>query len=489
MKCLFLTSLIHHTSVLFLISQELPISKQEDIEILIGTFRGNEERNYYGDSSPSDLVVKWKFLLGTGETTISRKIGSKKWSGAGWTGQPLFIREGSDTFLILGAFDHYLRKINIRDTTEVWRYKFDDVVKGTGTIYMNPNPSTREESVLILQGSRLGYGNYLDSKFIPSYRAISYHTGKEMWRLESKWTESYSRDVDGSALIFHDTAYIGLENGLFTVFDPDPARASVKDSMLQPMVIQQERLFTSRDVISHKNNIVTESSPAMLGERIYISSGSGHVYGFNLITRKLDWDFFIGSDLDGSVVITGDSCLLVSVEKQYIKGKGGVFKLNPSKQPSEAVIWYFEVQDTSFAGWEGGVIGTVGINDRYVQENAPHYAAIPALDGYLYIVDHQKIDTANISLGPDSISDFPAPVLVQKLRLGPSISSPIFTGDKMIFAGYNGIYLFNYSIDKGFERLSYYPAYCEAAPVILNRRLYIASRDGYLYCFGDRADK
>jgi hypothetical protein len=84
----------------------------------------------------------------------------------------------------------------------VWQYKFDDVVKGTGTIWENPNDTNPETRFIILQGSRLGVGNYLDTKHIPSFRAISYMTGQNR-RLDKKWTDSYSRDVDGSPLIIN----------------------------------------------------------------------------------------------------------------------------------------------------------------------------------------------------------------------------------------------------------------------------------------------
>ena len=467
------------------INQFLHSQYLDGIEILSGTFRGNNERNYYGSSAPDKLDVIWKFNLGEGETVISRKLGSRIWAGAGWTGQPLLVKEGNDTFLIQGAYDHNLRKINARDGNEVWKYAFDDVVKGTATLFMNPAARNKEESLIILQGSRLGAGNYLDSKYIPSYRAISYFTGNELWRLDIKWAGSYSRDVDGSALILKDTAYIGFENGIFTVFDPDPAKATIRDSMLQPLIIQEEKLYTYKDILLHKNNVVTESSPALLRNRIYLASGSGHVYGYNLDTRQLDWDYFIGSDMDGSVVITSDSCLMISVEKQYIPGKGGIFKLDPSKTPSESVVWYFEVADTLFSGWEGGVIGTVGINDKYVENGVPHLAAIAALDGYLYIVDHRNIDSTRTSTGPDGISEYPAPVLIDKLKLGPAISSPVLTNDKLIFTGYNGIYLYSYSADNNFEKLDYYPASCESSPLIMDKRIYVASRNGYLYCFGE----
>ncbi|HAF27507.1 MAG TPA: hypothetical protein DCG75_00525 [Bacteroidales bacterium] len=451
---------------------------------IIPTFLGNWQRNFYGKNAPDKLDVVWKHLLGTGETVISRKIGSKTWSGAGWTGQPLLVKENGKLYLIQGAYDHHLKKIDAERGELIWQYEFDDVVKGTGTIWVNNNPDKPENAVVILQGSRLGIGNFLDSKHIPSYRAISYFTGKELWRMDQKWTDSYSRDVDGSALILNDTAYLGLENSYFTVFNPDHRKGSMLNGMFQPEIIQERKLYNFDDVKKHKNNIVTESSPALLNNRIYVASGSGHVFGYNLKLRELDWDFYIGSDMDGSTIVTSDSCILVSVEKQYIKGKGGAFKLNPSKKPTEAAVWYFPVEDKDFSGWEGGIIGSIGINDNYIENNKTHLAAFIGIDSYLYVVDHKRIDSTKIVLGPDSISVYNTPELVFSYKVGPSISTPIFVDDKLIVAGYWGIYIFRYDDQNHFELLDKRDGTFESTPIVWDNKIYIASRDGYLYCFG-----
>ncbi|MFO7828930.1 MAG: hypothetical protein R6V23_09940 [Bacteroidales bacterium] len=451
---------------------------------IIKTFLGNWERNYYGENPPDKLDLVWKHYLGEGETVISRNIGTKKWAGAGWTGQPLLIKENNKLFLIQGAYDHHLKKIDAENGELIWQYKFDDVVKGTGTIWVNHNPDKPENGIVILQGSRLGVGNYLDSKHIPSYRAISYFTGKELWRMDQKWTHSYSRDVDGSALILNDTAYLGLENSLFTVFNPDHRRAQIKDGMLQPEILQETKLYTMDDVYSHKYNVVTESSPSLLNNRIYVTSGSGHVFGYSLSSRSLDWDFFIGSDMDGSPIVTSDSCILVSVEKQYIKGKGGVFKLNPAQNPEEAVVWYFPTANNDFAGWEGGIIGSVGINDYYIKDKKSNLAAFVGIDEYLYVVDHKNIDSSKTVLGPDSLTKYHPPELKFKYKSGPSIATPVFVDDKLIVAGYWGIYLFEYDTDHNFTLLDKKPGSFESTPIVYNNKIYIAARDGYLYCFG-----
>ncbi len=460
--------------------------KNDSIQLINPTFLGNNQRNYYGNLLPDTLEVIWKLYLGEGETVISRKLGSRMWKGAGWTGQPLMVKENGKLYLIQGAYDHHLKKIDAETGKIVWQYKFDDVIKGTGTIWKNTNDVRLEEKYIILQGSRLGVGNYLDTKHIPSYRGISLQSGKELWRLDVKWTDSYSRDVDGSALIIDSLAYIGLENSLFTILDPNPEHADTINKMIQPSIIKEHKLYTTEDVLSHKNNIVTESSPSLLGDHIYVASGSGHVYGYNLNTDTLDWDFFIGSDIDGSAIITNDSCIISTIEKQYIKGHGGVLKIDPTKPASEALEWFFPVKDTSYNGWLGGIIGSAAINDSYIKNNdsIPPLAAFTALDGYFYVIKHTGIIKDSLLLSFDSIKYVNTPELVYKTYIGPSISTPIFINNRILACSYNGIFLFEFDKHLNFETISKKLYMIESTPFCYNQRVYIASRNGYLYCLG-----
>jgi outer membrane protein assembly factor BamB len=467
-------------------SDTTEIDSTSNIQVLIPTFLGNEKRNFYGNTAPSRLDLIWKIYLGKGKTVISRKIGEKIWAGAGWTGQPLLVLEDSVKYLIQGAFDHNLKKINAETGEIVWQYKFDDVVKGTGTIWINEKTNKLADKYVILQGSRLGVENFLDSRYIPSFRAISYITGKELWRLNSKLTDSYSRDVDGSALIVHDTAYIGLENSLFTVIDPDYRKATLRNGMLQPKIIQERKLYRPEDVKKHEYNIVTESSPCLLEKRIYITSGSGHVFGYDLNSRELEWDFYVGADIDGSPVVTHDSCIIVTLEKQFIKGKGGVFKLNPKKNPGDAVVWFQPSENSEFVSWKGGVIGSVGINDYYNDGNYPYLAATTGIDGFLYVVDHKTVESGKKVLGPDSLSYYPAPEIIYKKYIGPSISTPIFVENKLIVAGYYGLFLFEFDRKLKFNLLDKFETTFETTPITYDKRIYIASRDGYLYCIGKK---
>jgi outer membrane protein assembly factor BamB len=406
-------------------------------------------------------------------------------------------------YLIQGAFDHHLKKIDAASGTIIWEYEFEDVLKGTGTFWVNPNADSMKNRYIILQGSRKGNNRSNSSAIVPSFRAVSFITGKDLWQLNSVATASYSRDVDASAVLVNDTAYIGLENGLFTVFNPDPNKAKSKLGLIQPEIFDQDTLYTKEDKKKHGGNLVTESSPCHLGRRIYVTSGSGHIYGYNMDTKKLDWNFFTGSDIDGSAVVTHDNCILAAIEKEYIDGKGGVFKLDPSKPAdSSAVKWYFPVDDKFFVFWSSGVIGSPSVNDYYKANidtfyqssgkaiptnKIPHMAAFVAIDENLYVVNQDELEPGKTVLGPDKKQKYTTPKLIFKYKTGPSISTPIFVQNKIIAATYNGIYLFEHDENMKFKLLAFYQSgSIEATPFVYNKRIYVACRDGNLYCLGEK---
>lgn len=461
------------------------IKKNDSINCISGTFLGNSSRNFYGSNAPDNLNENWKIFLGHGETVVSAKAGKKNWYGAGWTGQPLIIKERDKYYLIQGAFDHKLKKIDLQTKSIVWEYEFDDVIKGTGTFWINPEDVSSEEKYVIFQGSRKGTNSRLFDNSVYSFRAISYVTGKELWRTNVKRTLSYSRDVDASALIHNNKLYIPMENGILTIVNPAKRIYNSKINFFEPEIISETKLFTNSDAFSHFGNVVTESSPCILGDRLYITAGSGHLYGYNLLKDTIDWDLFIGSDIDGSPVFTNDSCLIITVEKQFIKGNGGCFKIDPSKSPDSSIVWFFTVQNKRFATWEGGIIGTAGINDFYQKDSSKNIVAVSAIDGYLYVFHNSYLQYGKKAKSPFSNEYYNTPKEIFKYYIGPSISSPIITENKIIACSYLGTYLFDYNDSLKFNLKQYKPGIFEATPIIFNKNIYVASRDGYLYCFGN----
>ena len=459
---------------------------QTPFTLINPTYLGNEKRNYYGNKAPDRLDIIWKIQLGEGIT----KIGQKEhiWKGSGWTGQPLMVEENDTLFLIQGSFDHHLKKIYAANGDIKWEYEFPDAIKGTGTLWAPPGSKDKKHQLIIIQGSRRGPKYSTWSSHLHPLRAVSYVTGEEIWRYNVRRGASYSVDVDGSALLIDDIVYLGLENGYFVVFDPSPENTEVYQEYRRPLNREKHPLFEETDKILHGQNLITESSPSRLGNRIYIVAGSGHVYGYNLTTRKIDWDFYVGADMDGSPTVTYDNCILVSVEKEYIDGKGGVFKLDPSKPAdSSCVVWYFSTEnDTSNKTiWEGGVIGSASVNDLTRPSYMPHLAGFSAIDGYFYLVEHDKLDTVKV-WGPNRKYHYPTPKFIASRWVGPGISTPLFVGNRMVVASYSGISLFEYMPDNKVTRLQRrYIGSVEATPFIFNKRIYVGSRDGYLYCLGE----
>jgi len=465
-------------------------AQTDSVNIVIGTFLGNQHRNYYGNVAPQRLDLLWKVNIGQGKTRINSKGGEVVWKGCGWTGQPLLVEIEDTLYVIQGAFDHNLKLVNTVTQKIKWQYKFDDVIKGTGTIWENPEPAGPDEAYVILQGSRLGLENTTHSKLVPSFRGISLSSGEELWRLNVRKTRSYSRDVDGSALVLGDTVYIGLENSTFIGFDPSPANAAIKDTILQPEVYFEKLLYKQKDVTTHGGNLVMESSPCYLNGKIYFTSGSGYVFGYNPEKGAIDWEFFIGSDMDGSAVVTSDSCLLIPVEKQYITGNGGVFKLDPSKTPDSSVVWYFPVKDAKLSSWEGGVIGSPAVNDATLPDGFPHLAAVHALDSNIYVIDYTALEADSVKVwGPNKKHKYRTPKLIWQKNVGPSISTPIFVGNKLVTTGYWGVRLFQYNEKGEFKHLDHFPySAFESTPVVHDGKLYIGGKTGYLYCLGEKEE-
>ena len=456
-------------------------NQQHTLDILNASFLHNPSRNYYGNKAPAHLDILWKHPLGTGTTQVGKEL--KTWKGAGWTGQPLMVVENGKKYLIQGAFDHHLKKIDAQTGKLVWQYAFDDVIKGTGSLWINHNADSLKHFCVILQGSRAGKSTY--ASYIPSFRAISYFTGKELWRLNSIKTHSYSRDVDASALLWRDTAYLGLENGIFTIFNPTPTAATLRNKMLQPQIYSdQDTLYTKKDRRAHGGNLVTEASPTLLGKRVYIPSGSGHVWGYNLQTKQIDWDYFIGSDIDGSAVVTQDSCLLIAIEKQYINGFGGILKLDPREKPAKAAKWFFPTDNIPFTLWEGGVVGSAAVNNAYQTPQQPNIAAFTAIDGYFYVVNTEEVEPDLTVCSYDSALFLPQPKLLFKYKTGPSISTPVIVNNRIVVATYKGIYLFEFDENMEFSLLARNKIRCESTPFVDDEKIYIASRNGYLYCLG-----
>ncbi len=156
----------------------------------------------------------------------------------------------------------------------------------------------------MLAGSRRGWpSGFTDSDLAP-YRAVSFGTGKEVWRLPVPLTASYSRDVDSSGFFYNKRMFSAVESGWF--YKLDPFKTSAWNGHRTPQIIASRLLLGDPgDASAHGGNLVLEASPSLLDGIIYISSGAGHIYGMRRSDLKVVWDYRTGSDLDGTPVPDG----------------------------------------------------------------------------------------------------------------------------------------------------------------------------------------
>lgn len=112
--------------------------------------------------------------------------------------------------------------------------------------------------------------------------------------------------------------------------------------------------------------------------------------------------------------------------------------------------------------------------------------AVAAIDGYLYVVNHMKTDPKRKGIGPDNKKSYPCPLVVFRKYIGPSISTPVFVQDKLIAAGYHRIKLFSFIPDHRFILLNKVKTPFQSTPFVWDKKNYIASRDGYMYCLSEK---
>jgi len=451
------------------------------IKPLVGTYLGDNERNYYGNRAPSKLRVKWKKSLGSGKTTFG--LGdTRTWKGAGWTGQPLVIQEGSELYLIQGTLSHDVKKIRARDGKVIWSTSVGDVIKGTPTFFDTGGKGDARYTLIV--GSRSGYGQHWRKGTAYSLHGISYLTGKKLWRHNSRATASNSRDCDASAVVVGRKAAIPLENGFFTIFSPDVRKAKEAPGLPAPKIYKQFQLFKQSDLALYRSELCCESSPTMVGGTAYVAAGVGRVYGCGLglfggARTKLE----IGGDLNGSMPLTNDRHLLLGIEKQFISGRGGVVKFSTGGK----VKWFHPLPDRKWYTWNGGMVGSPAVNHRYQSPVSKDLACFVGIDGVLTLVNHKKTQPGVMNAGPRRKNQYPAPLVLDTVKLPQgSISTPLFVGDKIVVGYDNGMDLYRVTPAGKMVRLDRLsgPMF-DATPVVWNDRVYAGSKNGFLYCLGD----
>ncbi len=424
-------------------------------------FRGNPTHTFYGTGPISDtMAVLWRFpdtpMCGT--STVNRQTTS--WCGTGWTGQPvLWEHPNGVTEVIFGAYDKAVHFVNAA-TGKRLRPDFQtgDIIKGSVSLDPDGYP-------LLYFGSR-------DNKF----RILSLNDNeeaKEIWSIDASDVAPilWNNDWDGNASIVDDILYIGGENSWMFAIQLNRSFHADGTVAVDPKILMQFPLWTDKLLEDIGDKMVSiENSPAFYDNRVYIANGGGRVVGFDVSDIKnksirVVFDYWLGDDIDASIVIDQDGMLYVSSEIDRDISKtidiGQVTKLDPySDKP---LIWSIAVDENISPNKQRGIYATPALYKEhlYVQTTGGTFMAIDTKDG--------KITWS------ETLPEH-------------SWSSPLVIDEKLIVATCKGKINF-YDLHepaqpKFFKEIPITENCIESTPAAWNGVMYVGTRDGYFYAIG-----
>ena len=133
--------------------------------------------------------------------------------GSGWTGQPSLVVDEGKPYVHRRRLRLQPARIDALTGEVVWKYQFDDIIKSSPASSRTPSRPARTTSTSSspVRGAATRY-KLADPQVAP-YRAVTFGSGKELWRLPVPQTACYSRDCDGSGFFLDGRQYIGVESG------------------------------------------------------------------------------------------------------------------------------------------------------------------------------------------------------------------------------------------------------------------------------------
>jgi len=441
-------------------------------------FRGNPSHTYYGKGPvPQNPKILWRYPDApmVGYSSVGGK--KKKWTGLGWTGQPVIWpgMDGQGWELIFGAYDHRLHFVDWRTGQERSSpFQTGDLIKGTPTVDPDGFP-------LVYFGSR-------DNKF--RIVAMDQEPREELWALDgNRPGKMWNNDWDGNASIVNGHLIVGGENSLFYVIQLNRSYDKRGHVQVRPEILLEMPGYNKKllEAVGDRN-VSIESSVAVFEDRAYFANSGGRIVGVDLsgvhdyqdYRDLIVFDYWVGDDTDASIVIDEEGFLYVAVEKERMHPRsrkrqeelGQLVKLDPYAQErgEDPVVW-----DEPPIQLEGSVNG--GFYDAGIW-------ATPALaGGYLYVPTHN---------GPLFVVDKDSGEVVWQTQLGHhSWSSPIVVDDQLIVANCSG-QIFNYDVSNPRRPIRKWEfqipsgSCIEATPVIWEGRILVGSRDGYVYALGEK---
>lgn len=420
-------------------------------------FRGNPTRTWYGTGPvPVDPSTLWSYPESgglCGQSTVGGE--TTTWCGSGWTGQPVvWERPDGVTEVIFGAYDKSIHFLDAA-TGERSRASFPtgDIIKGSVTLDPDGFP-------ILYSGSR-------DNKL----RAIALDRDRptELWSLDANVVNGiWNNDWDGNPVIVDDVLYEGGENSWFFAIQLNRAYGDDGLVTVAPEVLVSLPGYDDDLIGRVGRNVSIENSPVVFDQRVYFANSGGRVVGLDVSEVKggeapIVFDYWVGDDVDATVVVDAEGMLYVSVEDERKTDRaaelGQLIKLDPY---TDGDPYQWGVPDPGGAG-DGG------------------FWATPALgQGMLYATSH----TGRL-LGVDTET---GDVTWEEAIAPHSWSSPVVVDDTLIAATCAGeLRAFSLAdprtpTPRWTHQLS--ESCIESTPAVWEGRIYVGSRDGSFYAVG-----
>ena len=423
-------------------------------------FRGNPTRTFYGTGPlPHGVEVLWRFpdqaMCGTspvGGENVS-------WCGTGWTGQPVvWERPDGITEVIFGAYDKNIHFVDA-DTGVRTRPDFymGDIIKGS--VVLDPD------------GFPLLYAGSRDSRY--RIIALDRDTPTEVWGLEaSSVAGMWNNDWDSSAVIVADTLLVGGENSWWFAVKLNREQDETGLVTVEPEILYRTPVWTDELLAAVGRQQSVESSTAVFEDTAYFANSAGRVLGVDIAPDtpeedRVVFDFWMGDDVDASIVVDGQGMLYVASEIDLATSRGSevgqLVKLDPS-QSENPIVWSIAVPNAN--GVAGGIWATPALSAGilYAPTNTGELLAVDTENGSILWTD---------DIGLHAWS---SPVVVDG-TLVVAIDCEVDSGFRAydITSPHSPLQIWESRVTNG----------CiESTPAVWNGRMYVGSRDGYFYSLG-----
>ena len=439
------------------------------------TFRGNPTATFYGVGPvPSTPEIKWSYP-DNGMCSQSTDLGvTTTWCGNGWTGQPLvWERPDGLTELIFGAYDRRLHFVDAATGTPTRStIQTGDIIKGTPTLDPDGYPlvyfGSRDNRLRIVALDRSD--PIVLWQFQVCLPGGNCPEGADDQRVEGQWND----DFDASPRIVNDFMFEGAENGHYYVWKLNRAVDELGLVTVDPELVFTMPTFDA-DLLAEIGPaypaISVENTTAIYEGRAYFANSAGRVIGLDITdiengNAPIVFDYWVGDDVDASIVVDEDGMLYVSAEyERYLdraKTLGQLVKLDPYTDGDPYLWGMYSLTEPPA---KGGMWAT------------------PALgDGVLYTVTNKgflvAVDTS------DGSEEW-----IYEVSPG-SWASPVIVDDRLVVASSDGL-VRNFDITEPFAPRLLWTfqvgngSPIEATPAVWKGRVYVGSRDGFMYSIGD----